>query len=98
MTLTLPPLRDRPEDVLALAKHFLGRKRLSEDAQRLLLSYAWPGNVRELRNAIERAALVTDAGIIDAASLPVGDLIGSCRSPSTSSKWQRCDQALCRRG
>ena len=75
VTLTLPPLRDRPEDVLALAKHFLGRKRLSDDAQRLLLSYAWPGNVRELRNAIERAALVTDGGIIDAASLPVGDLI-----------------------
>jgi DNA-binding NtrC family response regulator len=76
VTLTLPPLRERPEDLPALAKQFLGRKRLAEDAQRLLTSYAWPGNIRELRNAIERAVLVTDGDVIDVAALPLSaDLV-----------------------
>ena len=75
VTLALPPLRERPEDLLALAKQFLGRKRLSDDAQRLLRSYAWPGNIRELKNALERAALVTDGAVIEAASIPVTDLV-----------------------
>jgi DNA-binding NtrC family response regulator len=75
VTLALPPLRERPEDVLALAKQFLGRKRLAADAQRLLASYAWPGNIRELKNAIERAALLEEGDTITAASLPLGDLV-----------------------
>ena len=75
VTLALPPLRERPEDVLPLAKQFLGRKRLSEEARRLVTSYAWPGNVRELKNAIERAALVTDGTVIEAAALPLSDLV-----------------------
>jgi DNA-binding NtrC family response regulator len=75
VTLTLPPLRERPEDVLPLAKQFLGRKRLTDDARRLLTSYAWPGNIRELRNAIERAVLVSESDVIDAAALPLSDLV-----------------------
>jgi DNA-binding NtrC family response regulator len=75
VTLSLPPLRERPEDVLPLAKQFLGRKRLAEDAQRLLASYAWPGNIRELKNAMERAALLEEGDTITAASLPLGDLV-----------------------
>jgi DNA-binding NtrC family response regulator len=75
VTLALPPLRERPEDVLPLAKQFLGRKRLAADAQRLLASYAWPGNIRELKNAIERAALLEEGDTITAASLPLGDLV-----------------------
>lgn len=77
VTLALPPLRERPEDVLALARQFLGRKRLAADAQRLLTSYAWPGNIRELKNAIERAALVTDGDVIGAAALPLSDLVAT---------------------
>ena len=73
VTLTLPPLRERPEDVLALAKQFVGRKRLAEDARRVLTSYVWPGNIRELKNAIERAAIVTDGDTITAAALPLGN-------------------------
>ena len=73
VTLTLPPLRDRSEDVLSLAKQFLGRKRLAADAQRLITSYAWPGNIRELRNAIERAVLLEDGDTLTAASLSLGD-------------------------
>lgn len=64
---TLPPLRERPEDILQLARWFLaffarGARRLppelSPAAEQTLLTYAWPGNVRELRNAIERAVIL----------------------------------------
>lgn len=75
VTLRLPSLRERPEDVLPLAKTFLGRKRLHADAQRLVTSYAWPGNIRELRNALERAALLEEGTEISAESIPVSDLV-----------------------
>src|SRR6266850_572545 len=63
--IALPPLRDRREDIPALAEHFLARSagklgrrlRLSPEALERFLRYPWPGNVRELENAIERAAL-----------------------------------------
>jgi transcriptional regulator with PAS, ATPase and Fis domain len=76
VTLTLPPLRERPEDLSVLARQFLKRtkhKRFAADADRLMRSYAWPGNVRELRNAIERASLLEDSDAVTAASLPIGD-------------------------
>ncbi len=74
VTLTLPPLRERPEDIAPLANEFARRtklKRIDASALRLLASYAWPGNVRELRNAIERAALLEEGDRISAASLPI---------------------------
>jgi transcriptional regulator with GAF, ATPase, and Fis domain len=64
-----PPLRERKEDILPLAMHFIRRygselkKRLDgldNDAQKLLVRYNWPGNIRELENAIERAALLAE--------------------------------------
>lgn len=75
--LTIPPLRERGDDVLLLAEHFLERFRgefhkpslvLSEDARTRLLTYPWPGNVRELQNTIERAAILARGPEIDAAS------------------------------
>jgi transcriptional regulator with PAS, ATPase and Fis domain len=77
VTLALPPLRERVEDVLPLAKKFLGRRKLDAEAERMLVSYAWPGNIRELRNALERAALLENGSHITAASLPLAstDLI-----------------------
>jgi transcriptional regulator with PAS, ATPase and Fis domain len=69
VTLSLPPLRERAEDVLALARKFLGRKRLDEEAERLIASYPWPGNIRELRNTLERAALLAEGNRIAATSL-----------------------------
>lgn len=71
----LPPLRERLEDIVPLAQHFLrqaraqgtstaGGLKLSQEAQKELLTRAWPGNVRELRNAIEHAALVARGGEI----------------------------------
>jgi DNA-binding NtrC family response regulator len=63
-TLTLVPLRERPEDILPLARHFAGQLaqrhgealRLTTDAEEQLRCYPWPGNVRELSDVIERAA------------------------------------------
>ncbi len=70
----LPALRDRAEDILLLANHFLARFKREYDvrdldftpaAARALREHAWPGNVRELRNTIERAVLLADGGTID---------------------------------
>ncbi|HUP59453.1 MAG TPA: sigma-54 dependent transcriptional regulator [Thermoanaerobaculia bacterium] len=80
VTLTLPPLRERAEDILPLAKSFLKRRKLDKQAERLLVHYHWPGNIRELRNAIERAALVEEGDTVTASSLPIkeaGDLIAA---------------------
>ena len=66
----LPPLAERPDDILPLAEHFLGgMAALSEEARETLLVHAWPGNVRELKNAIERARLLCRDGVIDPADL-----------------------------
>jgi transcriptional regulator with GAF, ATPase, and Fis domain len=75
----VPPLRERPEDILPLAEVFLeelgptiGRPAagISRDAREWLLEYPWKGNVRELRNAIERAILLCDGGLITREHLP----------------------------
>ena len=82
----IPPLRERPEDILPLADLFLqelgqtmGRPAagISRDARERLLEYPWPGNVRELRNAIERAILLCDGGLITREHLPFADRAGS---------------------
>lgn len=68
--LKLPPLAQRPDDILPLARHFLpAGKQLAGDAERALLAHAWPGNVRELRNALQRAALLARGDTITAADL-----------------------------
>ena len=68
--LKLPPLAQRPRDILPLARHFLpSGKRLGDDAERALQRHAWPGNVRELRNAVQRAALLSRSEVIAAADL-----------------------------
>jgi transcriptional regulator with GAF, ATPase, and Fis domain len=76
----LPPLRERPEDILVLAEAFLeeigrvvGRPAggLSEDARDQLLAHPWPGNVRELRNAIERAVILCEGGLVTGDHLPI---------------------------
>jgi DNA-binding NtrC family response regulator len=71
--ITVPPLADRPADILPLARHFLGEGlQLSEDAAAALLVHDWPGNVRELRNSIERAKLLARDNVVAAdLNLPV---------------------------
>jgi transcriptional regulator with GAF, ATPase, and Fis domain len=77
----LPPLRERPEDILVLAEAFLeeigrtiGRPSagISEDAKVLLLAHSWPGNVRELKNALERAVILARGGLVTGEHLPFG--------------------------
>ncbi|MBT3377421.1 MAG: sigma-54-dependent Fis family transcriptional regulator [Lentisphaerae bacterium] len=73
--IAIPPLRERPEDILPLARHFLGRrdgptKRLSPASARRLQGHAWPGNTRELANAIERAAILASTDVILPENLP----------------------------
>ena len=68
--IALPPLVERPDDILPLAERFLGDgTRLSEEASVALTHYDWPGNVRELRNCIERAKLLAEDHVIRVAHL-----------------------------
>jgi len=68
--LVLPPLAERPDDVLPLARHFLPPgKQLDAGAERALVAYRWPGNVRELRNTIQRAALLAQSPVLGIADL-----------------------------
>jgi two-component system, NtrC family, response regulator AtoC len=78
VTITIPPLRQRREDISLLTRHFLEHfardfkkrvPRLSPEAERLLVRYDWPGNVRELRNVVERAMILAESD-----ELAVGDL------------------------
>ncbi len=78
---TLPPLRERPGDVLLLARHLLERLRtrlgmpeltLSEEGARILEGHHWPGNVRELGNVLERAAILAGGGTIEARHVELG--------------------------
>ena len=92
LRIELPPLRDRPDDVLLFATRFiedfnrsLGRnvRRISPEAQRLLLAYQWPGNVRELKNVIERAMILSSNEELLPEHLP-REIIGRTRSAGTS--------------
>jgi len=95
--LRLPALRERHEDILVLAEHFLGRacedyglppRQLSREAQAALLAYPWPGNVRELGNLMERVALLTESDHVTVAALdlpsasPPGPLVSAAGAPS----------------
>jgi transcriptional regulator with GAF, ATPase, and Fis domain len=88
--IALPALRERPEDVLMLVDAFLveigrsvGRPAagISEEVRETLVSYPWPGNVRELRNAIERAVILCEGGLVTSEHLPLG--IVSAARPET---------------
>ena len=89
VTIDMPPLRERKEDVAALAGFFIKRfsgelkkkiEGLDADALKLLMRYHWPGNIRELENAIERAMLLADGTHIAADDLRLGDT-GALGSP-----------------
>jgi len=76
--ITLPPLRERKDDIPLLVKHFLKKcskkrkktvKAVSDEAMKALTEYDWPGNVRELENAVERAVVLTDSDVIEPADL-----------------------------
>jgi DNA-binding NtrC family response regulator len=88
ITLTMPPLRERREDIGALAVHFiaeLSRRhsraalQLSDAARAALAGYAWPGNVRELRNVLERAVVLAEGDRIELHDLPAS--LQTARAP-----------------
>ena len=88
LTIELPPLRERGNDILLLAEHFLSRhvqkygtgpKRLSPSALAVLKGYRWPGNVRELAHVMERAVLLSEGEEIGPALLGLGAGLGSPR-------------------
>lgn len=79
ITIFMPPLRERGDDILLLARHFIARfsteiskapPRLSDEAIQSLCNYDWPGNVRELENVMQRLVIMTDGDIIDVSDLP----------------------------
>jgi two-component system response regulator AtoC len=79
VSIHIPPLRDRPEDIPVLAEHFiekynrkLGLKitSVSPEAMKLLMRYNWRGNVRELENCVERAMVMADENVLDESSFP----------------------------
>jgi two-component system response regulator HydG len=78
LTLKMPPLRDRKQDIPALVEHFLDRmvrasnmqKSFSDDAMKALMEYDWPGNVRELENCIERTWALSSGAIMGFPDLP----------------------------
>jgi len=85
VAVTLPPLRDRREDIPELAEHFLRKARakcqalarsISPEAMACLTQYEWPGNIRELENAIERAAVLGTNELIQPDDLPEGVVEG----------------------
>ncbi len=79
ITITVPPLRERGDDILLLAQHFVTKFgeesgkppcRFSDNALQVLRSYDWPGNVRELENVIQRLVVMTDGDLIEVPDLP----------------------------
>ncbi len=82
VSIEMPPLRERKEDIPALAQFFIKKyaaelkkkvEGLTPDAQKLMLRYNFPGNIRELENTIERAALLADSRFIEADDLRLGE-------------------------
>jgi transcriptional regulator with PAS, ATPase and Fis domain len=103
-TITLPPLRERIEDIPFLAEYFLQRARakvnkrvdsITQEAIVLLRNYSWPGNLRELENIIERAVVLTSSHVIEAEHLPlhVQDVVsGQVKRGFMSAKAQAVEQ------
>jgi DNA-binding NtrC family response regulator len=90
LPIRIPPLRERPEDVAPLARHFLGRAAaaasrvapaIAPDVLTALRDYAWPGNVRELKHVLERALATVDRGVLTLRHLPQEILEGAALKP-----------------
>jgi two-component system, NtrC family, response regulator AlgB len=93
ITLTLPPLRERPEDIVLLARHylrFLGRKQgridlsFSPAAEQTMAAYSWPGNLRELRNAVERAVILVPSKVLEPGDLGIAPVAASSHAYASS--------------
>jgi len=93
VTIAMPPLRERKDDIVPLAMWFIRRfsselkKKLDgfdPDAQKMLMRYNWPGNIRELENSIERAVLMSEGPMVTAGDLRLGELSTTSSSGDAS--------------
>jgi Nif-specific regulatory protein len=93
VSIDMPPLRERKEDIPALTGFFISRfsgelkkkiEGISSDAEKMLMRYNWPGNIRELENAIERAMLLTESTTITATDLRLGEAVATAADPDAS--------------
>lgn len=98
--LHVPPLRERIEEILPLARHFAAQMakqnvRFSPEAEECLLAYPWPGNVRELRNAVHRACLLSRGDVILPEHLPpaVQAVLGRREGPVARGRLSQLEQA-----
>ena len=102
VNLEIPPLRQRREDILPLATHFLANiadfygepnKTLAAKTERILLGYAWPGNVREMSNAMERCHVLTPDTVVEPSVLPAEILMASYTGVQTGHSLPTLDAA-----
>ncbi len=107
VTLTLPPLRERLEDALPLAQHYLrffARRRsqepceLSPEAEQAILAHGWPGNLRELCNAVERATILAQSRVIQPHDSGHPERGGACLAPLGRGGRARCRRLAGRAG
>jgi DNA-binding NtrC family response regulator len=102
ITIQLAPLRERREDIMPLARHFLASKSddasptltLSAEAEDALLSHRWPGNVRELENAIERASVLARGDRITPEDLLLEQSVGAAKTPMRGTLQESIDQVV----
>jgi transcriptional regulator with AAA-type ATPase domain/tetratricopeptide (TPR) repeat protein len=103
LTITMPPLRERGEDIVTLAEHFLvrvcdeygvPRKSLAADARAVLRAYPWPGNIRELSNVVERAVLMSTTSEITGNALALGDAPAPAIAPAPAEVPVSLDDAM----
>ncbi len=95
--LRVPPLAERTDDILPLARHFLEGRCLNVQAERALLSHPWPGNVRELLNTIRRASLLSTGPEITPADLGLSPNVGASESePEREPDRAEIEEALSR--
>src|SRR5579864_5395315 len=103
--LLVPPLRERPEDILPLANFFVDHynkkfrrhiEGVTPESQHLLVAHTWPGNVRELRNAVERAMILEESSLLTTSSLPVtlNNPVGTVDGVSTRASYQIPDEGI----
>jgi DNA-binding NtrC family response regulator len=103
VSLTIPPLRTRPEEIKELIYNLISKKFVKNSADenpvapaalRALIAYSWPGNVRELMNVLERAFLLGNGSQITAADLPVEMLSGLDHKLSMSGEFTACREPV----
>ena len=97
LTVQIPPLRERPEDIQLLIDHFASStpgfraKRFSKEALKILNEYSWPGNVRELQHVVHRALLLSKTDVIEPVDLPA-DLARAPQSGQSGTGGKRLDE------